>query len=208
MKSQLIVCMFFVVSLAVGQEAPERIRAIPFIKNPVQVDGIVTQSEWNAIDTLPIYAHWPDFSLTPNTRTLFRVARDETYLYFSAVCYGDPDLIQGPYFERDKWGMSMDQVAIVLDTYNDNENGVLFAVTPTGSRIDVSINNDADGASPVDLSWNSFWEARVSVNHEGWMAEMRIPFSSLRFQNRPLFPLVPEFRMMVLKYIHTFHIGR
>jgi hypothetical protein len=181
-KQWYFVWILFFVHSALGQVSGEKIRSIPFISEAIHIDGFVTDQEWSAIDTLPIYSHWPDFSVTPNTRTLFRIAYDESYLYFSAVCYGDPGLIQAPTFERDKLGMTMDHVAIILDPYNDNENGVLFAVTTTGSRIDLSINNDAQGEEPIDLSWNSFWEAKVIVNDEGWMAEMRIPFSSLRFQ--------------------------
>jgi hypothetical protein len=190
--------MIFSVHSVMGQAADQRLRSIPYIRESIQLDGIVTDQEWSAIDTLPLYSHWPDFSVNPNTRTLFRVAYDETYLYFSAVCYGDPGLIQAPTFERDKLAMTMDQVALILDTYNDNENAVLFAVTTTGSRIDLSINNDAQGEFPIDLSWNSFWEAKVSVNDEGWMAEMRIPFSSLRFQETDD---MAEMGMIVYRYV-------
>src|SRR5690606_25822741 len=102
--------------------------------------------------------------------------------YFSTVCYDDPDRLLEPSFERDRWEMNMDQVALILDTYNDNENGLVFVVTPTGSRIDTSLKNDGQGEEPTDESWNSYWEARVSKNAYGWEAEARIPLSSLRFQ--------------------------
>lgn len=169
----------FMVTVAWGQEQT----VIPRIQQPIIFDGHIQDGEWDTVDTLSMVSHWPDFSETPNTRTQFRVAYDEKFLYFSARCYAAPLHIQGPSFERDYWEMTMDQVAIILDTYNDNENGVIFAVTPTGSRIDVSLKNDAQGDSPTDQSWNSFWEAHVSKDEKGWSAEVRIPFSSLRFQS-------------------------
>jgi hypothetical protein len=204
MKKEYFLLMMLSFHSVHGQVSDEKKRNIPVIREPIHIDGLVTDQEWNTIDTLPLYSHWPNFSTSPNTRTLFRVAYDETYLYFSAICYGDPELIQGPYFERDNWGMTMDQVGIILDTYNDNENGVIFVVTPTGSRIDVSLKNDAQGEFPIDMSWNSFWEAKVTVNNEGWMAEMRIPFSSLRFQETDgitemgmiVYRIVPNGRLM------------
>lgn len=154
------------------------------LHHSIEFDGRIGDGEWDAADTLHMASHWPTFSEKPNTRTQFRVAFDDKYLYFSALCYDKPEAIQGPTFERDVWGMTMDQISIILDTYNDNENGLVFVVTPTGSRIDVSVRNDAQGENPVDQSWNSFWEAHASRHDKGWSAEARIPFTSLRFQPR------------------------
>lgn len=167
------------VSISLLAQMPKQ--NIQRLASPIEFDGKVSNEEWGSVDTLSLISHWPSYSETPNVRTLFRVAYDDNFLYFSAVCYDKPGQRQGPTFERDRWEMTMDQVAIVLDTYNDNENGVIFVVTTTGSRIDVSLNNDGQG-DPADQSWNSFWEARVSENGENWMAEGRVPFSSLRFQ--------------------------
>jgi hypothetical protein len=155
---------------------------IPRLESPIEFDGKIGKGEWDSIDTLSLVSHWSTYSDKPNARTLFRVAYDDKFLYFSTVCYDNPDHMREPTFERDRWEMSMDQVAIILDTYNDNENGVIFVVTPTSSRIDVSLKNDGQGDSPTDESWNSYWEASTSKNEYGWEAEARIPFSSLRFQ--------------------------
>jgi hypothetical protein len=156
--------------------------AIPRLSEPIEFDGKIGESEWTSIDTLALVSHWPSFSQKANSRTLLRVAYDDKFFYFSAKCYDNPSMIQGPYFERDMWEMTQDQIAIMLDTYNDNENGLIFVVSPTGSRVDVTMKNDAQGEEPIDLSWNSFWEAKVSESTDGWMMEARIPFSSLRFQ--------------------------
>ncbi len=156
---------------------------LPRMENEILFDGFVDSLEWGSITTLPLVSHWPAFSTVPGTQTNFRVAYDEKFLYFSVVCYDDPVNIQKPYFERDKMEMTMDVVSLILDTYNDNENALFFSVSPTGSRIDISVSNDAQGNGPIDLSWNTYWEAKVTLNDEGWVTEARIPFSSLRFQN-------------------------
>ena len=179
MKLSLLLLVTFS-SISVFCQIP--LHPIPRLTSPIEFDGKVAAGEWDSIDALPLISHWSTYSDKPNSQTLFRVAYDDSYLYFSTVCHDKPDRIQEPSFERDNWGMAMDQVAIILDTYNDNENGVIFAVTPTGSRIDVSLKNDGQGDEPTDQSWNSFWEARVSKNEAGWVCEARIPFSSLRFQ--------------------------
>src|SRR5687767_10837370 len=179
MKVSLSLLIIFT-SVSVFCQIP--LHDIPSLGSPIEFDGRVTAGEWDSIDTLSLISHWPTYADKPNARTLFRLAYDDKFLYFSVVCYEKQGHIQDPSFERDYWEMTVDQVAIILDTYNDNENGVIFVVTPTGSRVDVSLKNDAQGDEPTDVSWNSFWEARVSKNDAGWVAEARIPFSSLRFQ--------------------------
>ena len=145
-------------------------------------DGVVDLDEWEGIKAIPMVSHWPKYREEPNLKSKIYLGYTEDYLYLSAICYGDPKLIQEPTFERDILSMATDQIVIELDAYNDNENSLLFSVTPTGSRVDISFWNDAIGEAPFDISWNSFWEAKVSKFDDGWMAEIRIPFSSLRFQ--------------------------
>lgn len=175
-----IVAVAFLIGLIIPTSLTGQ--TIQRLVKPIQLDGKISAGEWDGIDTLSFVSHWPTYIQKPNTKTEFRLAYDDKYLYFSGVCYDNPKLIQGPYFERDMWTMSMDQITLFLDTYNDNENGLVFAVTPTGSRIDVSMKNDAQGDSPIDVSWNSYWQAEVSKMDSGWSAEARVPFSSLRFQ--------------------------
>jgi len=79
---------------------------------------------------------------------------------------------------------------IILDTYNDNENGLAFFTAPTGLRTDYTISNDASGQgggpggpSFMNYSWNTFWDVKTTRDDKGWYVEMRIPFSSLKFKS-------------------------
>ncbi len=78
-----------------------------------------------------------------------------------------------------------DVFGIVLDSYNDHETAVWFTINPAGVRSDRTISNDAEfnAGMPMNGDWNTFWEATTVRNHDGWFAEMRIPFSSLGFQD-------------------------
>ncbi|MCP4728058.1 MAG: hypothetical protein GY863_23670, partial [bacterium] len=58
-----------------------------------------------------------------------------------------------------------------------------FMTTPSGLRRDCLISNDASFGRWMNLSWNTFWDTESVVNDEGWFAEVRIPFSSMRFQD-------------------------
>ncbi len=77
---------------------------------------------------------------------------------------------------------STEYFGFVLDSFNDKENALAFFTTPAGLRWDATVFNDAQGDFPVNLSWNTFWDVKTTITEQGWQAEMRIPFTSLRFQ--------------------------
>ncbi len=153
---------------------------VPRLDQPIHLDGRVDEEAWEAVPILPMVTHWPSFGQPPSERTEIRIAYDDTYLYVAGRCFDDPELIQAPTFKRDKGGMMVDMVGLGLDTFTDNENLLAFIVTPTGSRVDLQLTNDAQG--PINTSWDTFWDAATERHDWGWSSEMRIPFSSLRFQ--------------------------
>jgi hypothetical protein len=157
---------------------------IPKLSGSITLDGIVDESAWFEIDPLPLVTHWPSFGETVDiNETQIRIAHDEEYLYVSCICYGNPDKISSPTYKRDEVNMAMDGLAIMLDTFNDNETGLWFNVSASGSRVDAAISNDAMNTSSINLFWNTIWEAEAVITEDGWMAEMRIPFSSIRFES-------------------------
>src|SRR5688500_9721278 len=121
----------------------------------------------------------PTFEGTPSQRTEFRFTYDATYFYASARMYvASRDDIRGNSLQRDRLG-SDDVFRIVLDTFNDNENGVGFATTPTGIRVDFSLAGDGQS---LNYDSNTLWDVATARTDAAWFAEMRIPLSSLRFQ--------------------------
>ena len=80
--------------------------------------------------------------------------------------------------KRDDQPRSPDHFCVFLDTYNDNENGMAFFTNPTGARTDFSISDDG---ALRNMTWNTFWDVKTSTDDKGWYVEMKIPFSSLRF---------------------------
>ena len=72
---------------------------------------------------------------------------------------------------------------ITIDSYNDRENAFTFVINPNGARNDGSVKNDMLVWEDRNPNWNSFWDAKTVNMENGWTAEIRIPFSSLRFQS-------------------------
>ncbi|MCK5369326.1 MAG: hypothetical protein KAQ62_12265, partial [Cyclobacteriaceae bacterium] len=75
---------------------------------------------------------------------------------------------------------------IMFDSFNDNENGMGFVTAPSGLRMDFNVFNDAQGSSrnmPFSGDWNTFWDVETEIIDSVWHIEMRVPVSSLRFQD-------------------------
>ncbi len=181
----LIFATFFLLISESAQAQSSTPYVIPELNEPIIFDGKVDDPAWEAIEPLPMVTHWPSFgdSVDPD-ETQIRIAHDEEYLYVSCVCYGDPEEISAPSYKRNHANMATDMFGIILDTFDDSENGLWFLVTPTGSRTDAAISNDAQGgAGSINVFWDTIWEAEAVITDFGWTAEMRIPFSSLRFES-------------------------
>lgn len=124
---------------------------LPRLANPVQVDGVIEDTEWVGAAEIEGVMHLPD----PSQVRVTTLARDAS-IRITDAC-----------------GMR-------LDTFNDEENSLMFNTTPAGVRTDWAFANDATGRPNRD--WNTFWDAAGTMTDYGWSAEIRIPFSSLGFQ--------------------------
>ncbi|PAP75449.1 carbohydrate binding family 9 domain-containing protein [Rubrivirga marina] len=153
---------------------------VPRLAGPVTLDGRVDEAAWDAVAPLPLVTHWPSFGEAPSEPTEIRLAYDDAYVYLSCRCYAPPEAVFAASFERDLATLGTDYLTLGLDTFSDDESGVSFMTSPTGSRTDTATSGDT-GAN--DEAWNTFWDAEVTVTDEGWFAEMRVPFSSLRFRS-------------------------
>jgi hypothetical protein len=148
----------------------------------IVLDGRIDEPAWKLIAPLPVAMNAPNFGAAPTERTEFLVGYTDEYLYVAGRMYDSSSSgVQGSALNRDHLSTSTDWLAVVLDSYNDNENALLFGTTPTGLRSDYEITDDAKG--PNNLSWNTHWDVAVTRSDSGWFAELRIPFSSLRFQD-------------------------
>lgn len=75
-------------------------------------------------------------------------------------------------------GAPLERRRVYLDPHRDHLTGVIFAVSAAGVQRDALIHSDWR----QDATWGAVWESRVTIDSEGWTAELRIPFSQLRFQ--------------------------
>ncbi len=153
----------------------------------INFDGVPDEEAWKESDPLKLVMHSPVFGKEPGEFTDARMTYDNKYLYVSGrLCYKDPSMIRSVSYKRDFMGKGCDWFGIILDSFNDKENGIAFMTTPEGLRFDANILRDAvihmPDEKPMNISYNTFWDVITKQDSSGWSAEIRIPISSLRFQ--------------------------
>ena len=163
---------------------------IPKIQGPIKLDGLSDEPAWRSVTPIPLVQQAPRYGAAPTERTEALLAFDDNFLYVAGRLYDrEPAKIQSPTKKRDSFVEATDWFGIELDTFNDKENALVFFTTPSGLRFDCAVFNDAVPLSldmsgmPMNVSWNTFWDVATVRTGEGWFAEMRIPLSSLRFQD-------------------------
>ena len=153
------------------------IQAIKIIQ-PVTIDGKLDESVWSSQNGFNNFIQRdPDEGASPSERTIIKIAYDEDFLYLAAIMYDSaPDSIMARLTRRDE-SVDSDNILLCLDPYNDNRSGYYFGLNAAGTQLDGVLYND----SWDDDSWDGVWEGKVYRNGEGWTAEMKIPFSQMRF---------------------------
>ncbi|HEX8394097.1 MAG TPA: DUF5916 domain-containing protein [Longimicrobium sp.] len=161
--------------------APRKeIRAVRVEGRVPTVDGDLGDPAWAAAPVLSDFVQkQPVEGAAPSERTELRFVYDDAALYVAARMFKkDPASIQAPVSRRDN-GSQAEHLWISLDTYLDRRTAYSFGVTAAGTRMDWYHATDDEG--DTDVSFDPVWEARVRRDSLGWTAEMRIPFSQLRF---------------------------
>ena len=151
----------------------------------MELDGQLSEPAWDGVAPLPITVYGPTFQMSPTEKTEILVAYDDTYLYMGGRLFdSDPNGIRSNTLYRDQFSGD-DLFSIVIDSYNDYESAVWFTTTPVGVRSDRTVSNDGEftNGNAMNNDWNAHWDVATSQTQEGWFAEMRIPFSTLGFQD-------------------------
>lgn len=121
----------------------------------------------------------PDYWMPGSDQTEARILYDNDNLYVGFECTSDPERIVANNMRRDASLFGDDNVTILLDTYNDRQNGFFFSVNPLGAQRDLLLSDEGRTSNE---DWDSNWEARAHRHERGWSAEIVIPFDQLRFK--------------------------
>lgn len=165
-----------------------QVRSVPAVKLslPVKIDGDWNDAAWKNIEaTGEFITSHPEFGKASVHKTLVKLAYDDAAIYVVAYMYDDPGNIRTQITSRDVIErQDVDAFTVGFDTYLDRQNAFLFKVSAAGVQFDAK---GAQNNNPVyDVTWDAVWESQVRINNDGWVAEMRIPFSAIRFSKKQL----------------------
>lgn len=154
--------------------------AVKVARSAIEVDGSLGESTWASIPPLTDFVQKdPIEGAAPTDHLEIRIAYDDEALYVGTrVRSKDPSKIQAPMSRRDNIRQA-EHVWISLDTYRDRRTAYSFAVAASGVRGDWY--HPSDNEFNTDNSFDPVWQAAAQIDSLGWTAEMRIPFSQLRF---------------------------
>lgn len=145
----------------------------------IEVDGILDEAVWQ--DAVPATRFWQYAPLdrAPATETTeVRVVQDDRALYFGVICHDkNPKGIIAWDMRRDAPLSNDDYIGIYLDTYHDHRNFYYFSTNALGTRRDGIVTD----ARSYNTAWNGIWQVKTQVTDQGWTAEFRIPFATLRY---------------------------
>jgi len=146
---------------------------------PVTIDGDLSDPAWQTAPEFTDFTqHDPSDGEPATMRTSVRILYDDHAIYFGAMME-DPEKPTVLLARRDSF-LQYDFLSINLDPQHDRLSGNAFTVTPSNMQVDTILYNDIG----EDVSWDGVWESTCKIVPNGWVAEVRIPYSQLRFPDR------------------------
>jgi hypothetical protein len=180
MKYYLIITFFFVFSIVNAQQKTKSVEALRITKSP-SIDGILNEGFWKNAQPAKDFVMLNPGDGKPerkNKKTVVKIAYDDTAIYIGATMYDNkPKEIPMQFNTRDNFG-NVDFFVVTINPENDGQNDSEFIVMSTGNQADAKLFLNRE-----DFSWNAVWKSAVKLNKDSWTAEMKIPYSELRFNN-------------------------
>ncbi|HNV65511.1 MAG TPA: DUF5916 domain-containing protein [Bacteroidales bacterium] len=167
-------------SVTGASQAKKRTEALR-ITEPIQIDGKLDEAPWQKASPAGDFIIYnPHNGMPSKFRTEVRLLYDDDALYIGAIMYDSyPDSIFTQLGQRDAGDINADHFWIEISPFNDGLNGEMFKVSASNVQIDNKMST-ADSWMHRD-SWDAVWHSNTSISDEGWIAEMKIPYSALRF---------------------------
>ncbi len=163
--------------------------AVPRIQNPdINIDGRLDDETWAHAAVLTDFTQYDPVEGLPSTeRTEVRVFYASDAIYFGVRAFdSEPELVLANLGDRDRAALVDDWVRISLDTFDDQRQAYVFYVNPLGIQADglwiEGMQRRMGMSVSIDYNPDFIWESDGRVNAEGWAAEIKIPYTSLRFR--------------------------
>jgi hypothetical protein len=161
------------------QNPPKEISGLKIIEN-ININGRLDEAVWkNTPVANGFFKQFPDQGGSPKFDTQIKILYNKKNLYFGFFC---PDSlgkkgVRVPDLQRDFDYFEYDLVGVNLDPFLDKRNTIAFQTNPYGVQRDLLAFDDAF----FDREWDGFWKVRTTRTDSGYVAEMQIPWATLRY---------------------------
>ena len=164
----------------VTNEISKRIYTTKKLVEVPVIDGKISEIAWDIVDwSSDFVENEPNEGTAPMYQTKFKVMYDANYLYIALRALDEnPELIEQRLSRRD--GFAGDRVSVIIDSYHDKRTAFMFTTTAAGVKGEEIASENGEN---IDDSWNPIWYTDAHLDDKGWTAEMKIPFTQLRFGN-------------------------
>ncbi|TDQ14703.1 carbohydrate binding protein with CBM9 domain [Algoriphagus boseongensis] len=153
------------------------------VNKPIEIDGVIDE-EWAIADSAFNWMQYFPFdsSLAVN-QSVAKVLFDDKNIYILGVMYSDKKEKEyvTPSLRRDFRGSANDNFTVIFDTFQDRTNAFTFGINPFGVQREGLVVNGGTGESSFSLDWDNVWKGEARQYEGYWVAEMAIPFNTLRF---------------------------
>lgn len=183
-KPCLLFCLFqlaFFTAISQGDTLIERKKYFTKqLNGAITLDGLISEEAWSGVEWGGDFIQWqPNEGKAPSQSSNFKILYDEKFLYIAYRCHDlAPDSIVKRMGRRDEF--PGDWIEINIDSYHDKRTAFSFTLSVSGVRGDEFVSNDGNN---WDANWNPIWFSKTHVDDKGWSAEVKIPFSQLRYGN-------------------------
>jgi uncharacterized protein DUF5916/cellulose/xylan binding protein with CBM9 domain len=147
------------------------------------IDGALDEDLWRQATPLTDFVQAEPLEGEPaSQRTEVRVAYDDAAIFFGVRLHDtDPSRIVVSDTSRDAGLGDQDSFQIIVDTFQDRQNGFVFGTNAAGAQYDAQVRSQGNPSA----SWDASWEVRTASGEGEWTAEFRIPLRTLRYGPSP-----------------------
>ncbi len=186
-SNYLLLCIFFICSVSAFSQSSQNERKVyttQRIEEPPIIDGVLQEEIWLKAETATnfVMIEPGDGDPIPSLhQTQVKLFYDDEAIYVAAIMKEEnPERILKQFAQRDNLQQA-EFFLMDINTYDDGENQTRFIVTAAGTQADAKMTGDNE-----DYSYNVVWESAISQDDDGWYVEMKIPYSALRFPDKPV----------------------
>ncbi|MDO8366442.1 MAG: DUF5916 domain-containing protein [Saprospiraceae bacterium] len=171
--------------LALGQSGPtndsnRKTGMVLRTDQPPRLDGDLNDECWQSAPVMSDFiTNSPNYGNPAAEKTEVRLVYTDEAIYVGAYLYQASKSIRHDLSPRDGESTA-DALHIAFDTYRDRQNAFRFQITAGNVQSDLKMSPEN-----TDPTWDAVWDSKTKTHADGWVVELRIPFSAIRFAKQP-----------------------